>query len=358
MQPESIREQMVPVSINRLWGQDLLIGDQDLTLTIDRFGERYIEPAVAIVANMIDGEGLDQFGGVYNFVGTPGTIPSGATGLTTYATANAVLANHAVPAGNMRSAIVSPTMEVQILGFGANLFNPAKEISEQYRMGKMGTALGLKFSMDQNVSRQTVGALGTAGNIASAPVVDGNNQTGATLNIRGLDHNVNNIFLQNDIIAIANVNGVNPVSYRDFGSLRTFVITANVNSDNNGKAALPISPAISADATSQFQTVTALPVDGAVISVYGVLAANFNNIANVSAAQGWVFHKDAITVAIVPLELPGGLDWSERISNPKIGISMRLLRGFDIKENQRYTRIDVLGGWKLLRPEMAVRVQG
>jgi len=72
MQPEDIREVPFPITVNRLWGQDLQISDQDLTMTIDRFGERYIEPAVETIANTIDGEGCDQATNVYNFVGCLG----------------------------------------------------------------------------------------------------------------------------------------------------------------------------------------------------------------------------------------------------------------------------------------------
>src|SRR5262249_8902758 len=119
LRPEDIRETVVPITLNRLWGCDLDISDQDLTLTIDRFGERYIEPAVAIIANRVDGEGLDQFVNVFNVVGIPGTVP---TSLSTYVNAGVQLDNMATPENSMlRSAIVNPAMQGAILGFGSNL---------------------------------------------------------------------------------------------------------------------------------------------------------------------------------------------------------------------------------------------
>ena len=55
---ENIQETTIPISISQLWGQDMQISDQDLTLTIDHFGDRYIESSAQTVANMIDGDGL------------------------------------------------------------------------------------------------------------------------------------------------------------------------------------------------------------------------------------------------------------------------------------------------------------
>ncbi len=351
MQPEDIREQMVPITVDQLYGQDLLISDQDLTLTIDRFGERYIESAVQAVANMVDGDGCNQYIYVYNQVGVPGTTP---TTLDTYANAGVALANSAVPEGEqLRALVITPLMQAKALGFQNNLFNPAKEIGQQYLTGKMGTAVGFRWNMDQNVARQTLGTL-----TGSTPTVSGTaNQTGNAIATVGWANNTL-VLNQGDIIAFAGVNAVNPISFRDTGALRTFVVTdpGGVTSDGSGNATIHISPDINIDATSPFQTVTAAPGANAVISVYGVLAANFANINAVSSAQAMAFHRDAFTFVCVPMELPGGLDWSERITHPKLGVSMRLTRGFDIKENRRYTRLDLLGGWKTTRPEMAVRI--
>lgn len=346
--PEAIKETVVPVTVNRLWGQDLQISDQDLAMTIDRFGERYVEPGVQIIGNMIDAEGLDLSIGISNAVGTPGTTPST---LATYTAAGVVLANHGTPTGTSRSAVVSPEMEAAALGFGPNLFNPAKEISDQYRTGKMGTAVGLKWSMDQNVTRQTVGAVG--GN----PVVSGANQSGTSIATSGWP-NSTLVLKAGDVVQFTGVNGVNPVSFRDFGALRGFAVTADVTSDGSGLATLPLAVPINASTEDATQTVMALPANGATIRVYNVPSAGFANITGVSSPQGIVFHKEAFALVIAKLEMPGGMEWSEEVSNPKVGMSIRLVRGYDIRENQKYTRLDVLGGWTILRPEFACRVAG
>jgi hypothetical protein len=161
---------------------------------------------------------------------------------------------------------------------------------------------------------------------------------------------------EGDIVSVVGMNGVNPASWRDTGTLRTFVATANVLSNSDGTASIPIAPDINYDTTSQFQTVVAAPPNGNNILVYNIGHANFTNISGVSSAQNMVFHRDAMTLVVVRLEKPGGMEWSEEVYNKQIGLSCRLVRGYDIRGNQKLVRVDVLGGWKLVRPEFLCRV--
>jgi len=115
---------------------------------------------------------------------------------------------------------------------------------------------------------------------------------------------------------------------------------------------------MNADTSSPFQTVTALPADGAAVYVWGQPYTAFANIAGVSTAQGAAFHRDALALAIVKQELPGGMEWSEWAANPKAGMGIRLVRGYVIGTNEKITRLDVLGGVKRVRDEMGVRVCG
>ena len=328
------------------------ISDQDLTLTIDHFGDRYIESSAQTVANMIDGDGCDLFRDVANYApaSTPGVTP---TSLSVYTGAGVILTNNGCPVGNLRSLLVSPDMEAGVLGFGANIFNPAKEISEQYRTGRMGIAVGFKWSMDQNTGAQTVGTL--TGSTPTMTAVA--NQSGSSINTTGWA-NSTLVLKQGDIISIANVNAVNPVSYRSTRKRRTYTVLADVTSSNTGTATINIDPPISADGSSPFQTVDALPAASATIYVYEQAAANFAAISGVVTAQAMAFHKTAFVLATVKQALPGGLDWSEMVVDPKTGLVARLLRGYNFLDNSRYTRFEVLGGWKTVRKELAVRISG
>ncbi len=327
------------------------ISDQDLTLTIDHFGDRYVESSAQTVANMIDGDGCDQYIYVANYA--PTSIPNVTpTNLSVYTGAGVVLTNNGCPVGNLRSLLVSPDMEAGVLGFGANIFNPAKEISEQYRTGRMGLAVGYKWSMDQNVGAQTLGTL-----TGSTPLVTVANQSGSTILSQGWA--INTLVLkQGDIVSFTGSNAINPVSYRSTRKRRTYTVTADVNSDNTGLASIPIFPPMSADGASPFQTVDALPAALAPIFVYETAAAQFSTITGATTAQALGFHKTAFVLATVKQALPGGLDWSEMVVDPKTGLVARLLRGYNFLDNSRYTRFEVLGGWKTVRPELAVRISG
>jgi hypothetical protein len=360
IKPEGIQEQMVPIVINELWGQDLQNSDQDLTMTIDRFGERYVEPSSATIANMIDGDLCDVFSGFFTFVGTPGVLPNS---VATYAQAGVQMTNNGVPRiVSLNAMVISPDMTAAVLGFNANLLNPQKEVSQQYLTGKMGTALNFRFNEDVNIARFQVGALGTAGAIASNPLVDiaggGITNNGATIQTRSWDDSIVNCLNLGDIVQFAGSYAVNPISYRNVGPLRSFVLTSAMTTTAGGVGVCNISPPINADTTSPFQTVTALPADGAQVFVWGLPYTAFSTIANVTSAQGMAFHRDAIALAIVKQELPGGMEWSEWVSSPKAGIGIRLLRGYVIGTNEKITRLDVLGGVKRVRDDMGVRVCG
>ena len=97
-----------------------------------------------------------------------------------------------------------------------------------------------------------------------------------------------------------------------------------------------------------YQNVTALPANLAAITVLG--AANTNTPVNMA------YHKDAFTFVTADLELPRGTDMASRASYD--GISLRFIRDYDITNNKRICRFDILFGFVAQRPEWACRLQG
>ena len=78
--------------------------------------------------------------------------------------------------------------------------------------------------------------------------------------------------------------------------------------------------------------------------------------ATASYPQNLIYHKNAITFATADLILPRGVDMAARANHN--GISLRVLRDYDPINDQMIGRIDVLYGYKVIRPEMAVRLWG
>src|SRR6185295_5936371 len=317
-------ETKTTLTLNNQHHVDLSFTSQDLTLSIDDFSDRFIEPAIAALANKIDAVGLALYADIYNAVGTPGTTP--AT-LLAYLQAGAKLDYEAVPRDGKRSAVIEPTAQVVIVDALKGLFHSSMEIEEQYKSGNMGLTAGLKFSMDQNVVAHTVGPQG------GTPLVNGVPVAGATSFLtKGWTAAAASRLVVGDIFTIASVFAVNPQSRLSTGQLRQFVVTAAFSSDASGNGTVSFQPPMTA--SGQGQTITVLPADGAAITVLGA--------ANTVSPQNLVFHRNAFTMACVDLVLPGGVDMAARVSSKKLGISMRLVRQYDINLDAWPCRLDVL----------------
>lgn len=334
---EDATETQVPVALTKQYGVDISFTSQELTLSIDDFSRRFIKPAVARIANEIDFDGLQLYRTVANSVGTPGTVPNA---LLTYLDAGVALNNNATPMDGERSIVLNPRMEATIVDTLKGLFQSSTQIKQQYEKGQMGTAIGFDWYMDQNVAVHTVGPLG------GTPLVNGAAQTGSNLVTDGWTAAAALRLRAGDVFTIAGVFGVNPQNRQTTGALQQFVVTANVSSDGAGNATIPIFPAIVT--SGAFQTVTGSPADNAAITVIGA--------ANTVTPQGLAFHKDAFTFVSADLQMPRGVDMAARVSDPQTGISIRMVRAYNISTDQFPCRLDVLYGWKELYPENACRI--
>lgn len=326
----------VPITMDTQLHVDMAFTSTERLLDIDDFSDRVIQPSVSVLANRIDALGLLQYKNIYNVVGTPGTVP---ILLLTYLLAGVALDNNAAPMDNQRSLVVNPLMQATIVDALKGLFQQATAIADQYVKGKMGTAAGFDWFMDQNVAAHTVGPLG------GVPLVNGANQTGNVLVTDAWTAGTASRLLQGDTFTIAGVYGVNPQSRVSTGALQSFVVTADM-SDVAGAGTIYIDPPITP--SGQFQTVNAAPADNAALTILGA--------ANTVTPQGLAFHRDAFTMVSADLPLPGGVDKAARASDKQLGLSVRIVSAYDIFNDRFVTRMDVLLGWATLRPEIACRV--
>lgn len=336
---EDHTETSVPLQLSSQFGVDLNFTSKELALSIDEFSDRIIKPAMAVIANKIDFDGLALYKNVANAVGTPGTTPST---LLTYLQSAAKLDYEAAPRDGQRSLVIDPNAQVTIVDALKSLFQSGDQIMKQYENGNMGQAAGYKWSMDQNVNVFTVGPQG------GTPLVNGASQTGSSLVTNGWTAAAAPRLVQGDVFTIAGVFAVNPQTRQTTGQLRQFVVTAAVSSDGSGNATIPIFPAITV--TGAFQTVTASPASGAAITVLG--AANTQSAANLA------FHKSAFVLACADLQLPKGVDMAARVSDKQLGLSARMVRAYDINNDKFPCRFDILYGYKAVYPELACRIQG
>ena len=336
---EDHTETSVPLQLDTQFGVDVNFTSKELTLDISDFSERILQPALATVANKIDYDGLQLYKEVYNSVGTPGTTP---TALKTYLQAGAKMDHEAAPRDGMRSLAIGPDEQVEIVDSLKGLFQSSNQIKNQYEQGNMGMSAGFKWNMDQNIATHTIGAHG------GTPLMAGATVTGATQIVTDGWSASTQVLNEGDIFTIAGVFAVNPQSRQSTGALRQFVATADVTSDGSGNATIPVSPSIVS--SGAFQNVDALPADNAAITVLGT--------ASSTAKANMAYHRDAFAFACADLQLPKGVDMAARVSDKQLGMSVRMVRAYDINNDKFPCRLDILYGWKALYPELACRIQG
>lgn len=344
---QDVTEGKVSLQVNQQKGVDFGFTSKELTLSITELSERVIKPAMVQLANQIDRDLMSLYQKVPNWVGTPGqTVNS----YTDFAKAPERLDEFAVPT-DMRAAVLSPSDHWGLLGSQTSLYiqDAAKGA---YRNGSLGMIGGIDTYMAQNVPTHTVGvATGTplvnggSQNVTYASVKDGDFTQ--SLVTDGWTNSTTGILKAGDVITIAGVYAVNPVTKATLPFLRQFTVTADANSGaSTGPATLTIYPAIIA--SGAFQNVSAAPADNAAITVLGTGGTGYR--------QNLVFHKNAFALAMVPLiSPPGAVDVARKSYK---GTSVRMIPTYDGTNDKSNFRLDVLYGFKAIDPRLATRLSG
>lgn len=354
-------EEYVAVTLNHQFHVDVNFTSRDLTLSLDDFSKRILDPAMAILASKVDYTGLGQYANVYNWVGTPGQNPgtSGGSGLAMYTSpqiflnAGAVLDSMAAPRDGGRSCILSPFAQATSVAGLSGLYQDSGVIGEQYRKGLMGNALGFEFAMDQNVNSFNTGTYsGTAANF-DVNGAQGDSTTAISTLTAKWTSDGSGTLEAGTIFDIDGIYSVNPETGQSTGQLQPFVVTADATIDTT-TFNISISPSIlfnarGVTAKATCYSATGTIADGSQINIRsGATATNYS--------QNLAYHKDAFTLATADLMMPKGVDFSARESFD--GISMRIVRQYDINNDSLPCRIDILCGWKTTRPELACRIFG
>jgi hypothetical protein len=304
---------------------------------LDDFAERVLKPRISQLAASIDADVANAYKGIYSSVGTPGTTP--ATSLVLLQAQQKLNENAATMMP--RYATVNPAANAGLVEGMKGLFNPTDTISKQFKNGMMGTGvLGYdEINMSQSIKTHTTGDWGTAITVTTTISAQGTASVG--LSFTGSSKT----WKQGDVFTIAGVYAVNPQTRETTGSLQQFVVTAD--STGSSTATVTVSPAIYTP-TNALATVDSFPVSGAVVTMLGSASSQY--------AQNLVYHRDAITFATADLLLPNGVDMASRAVHN--GISLRVVRQYDINNDRMPCRIDVLYGYSAIRPQMAARIWG
>jgi len=305
---------------------DFSFSSQELTLNIDDFAARYLEPAVKVIAAGMEADALTMATSVWNTVGTPGVAQTFRNVLT----ARKVLLDNLTPQSRQWQIRINTQDNVDMVDSLKGLFQQSTQIARQYTDGFMGLTGGFEWAENTFLSTYTRGA-------ESGYIVGAGGQTGSTLAVTTGTGAGN----AGDVFTIQGVTRVHPETKVNTGTLQQFVLTAAYA---GGAGNMAIAPAIVTSGPQQ--NVNASPGASAPITFLGT--------ASTANGLSLAYHPEAFTLATADLVMPGGVDMAARASSD--GIAMRVVRQYDINNDVLPCRVDVLYGYAAIRPQLACRL--
>lgn len=300
----------------------------------ERVEEIYIKPAVAYIRQAIESD-LAQFAAQYTSMvsGALGTNPT--TYDATSAAALQALTEMGCPTDDENLGLfVSPAVNRAVKGGALTVFNDQRSIGKQFRTGFVDHSDSFDWFRSNSLYTHT------AGTWAGAVTVNGNGQSGSTLNVTCT---TGDTFKKGDKISVAAVNQINLMSRSTTTSsaagTKTFTITADTTGAASA-AALPIYPPIYAPG-SHYQNVDALPLSGAALTLWpGTTSPNGK-----SGKIGLALYPGAFFVVGMKLEEPeGSVEFCKQFQDPSTGIPIRIIRQWDNRISAMTTRMDSLWG--------------
>jgi hypothetical protein len=204
--------------------------------------------------------------------------------------------------------------------------------------GFVGRADGFDWFETELVSTHTNGSQG------GTPLVDGSStEADGFIHIDGVTSG--NTWTKGTVFTVDGVYKVNPITKDVTPELQDFVVTADTTF-TGGEADVPVSPALYAGSNG-LQNIDALPADGASITLK-------TGSASTGYAQNLAYHKSAFRMVSVPLVMPVNAEFAAQETVD--GITVAVIRDFDVKTRKMITRLDFLGALAAVRPEFADRV--
>jgi len=309
----------------------------EMTMQLDDFAERVLKPRISQLAASIDADVANSFNSIFQSVGTPGTTPSSTQVLL----AAQQKLNEAAAVMQPRYVTVNPAANAALIEGMKGLFNPVSTISAQFKNGMFGEGiLGFnELNMSQSIKQFMTGTRTGAHTVTTTISTQGT----SSIAITGTGTQT---IKKGDVFTVGSVFAVNPQTRESTGSLQQFVATADATAVA-GAYTVNVSPAIYTSSNA-LATVDSFPQSGATVTFLGGASTQY--------PQNLVYHRDAIAFATADLLMPQGVDMASRqVHN---GISMRVVRQYDINNDRMPCRIDVLYGYNVIRPQMAVRLWG
>lgn len=324
-------EQKFTLTVNTQRHVPMRFTSNELTMKLDDFSSRHIEPAMARLAAKVENDALSMKQDVYNAV-YAGTTVSFAEVLQARKKVQDALA----PMMD-RTALLDTQANVDLVDALKGLFHDQTAVRQQYKEGMMGRTASFDFY--ENTLLQTFVAGAAAG--TTNYDVNGATQTSADADTQSLIVDTGTaVIAAGQTFTIAGVNSVHPESKTSTGVLQQFVALTG----GTGSTTLTISPGIVVSGPRQ--NVSAAPANNATITFEGTASTTYN--------ESCLFQKEAFCFGTADLVMPSGVDMASRQNYD--GLSIRLLRDYDIVKDRILTRLDILYGYRTLYRQLAARL--
>lgn len=326
---QDISEESQTLTVATQKGVDVNFSSVELTMSLDDFAKRILDPAMSVLAANIEYDAMSMYKDVYNAVWTPGS----AIAYNNILDGNVLLARGLTPSGS-RTANLNPQDTADLIKDTKTLFNNQGEVARQYKEGHMGRAAGLDFM------ENTLWPGHTCGSENGSYVV--NTSTGITSGTATITTTGGSGTLAvGDVFTVVGVNSVHPETKVDTGVLQQFVVTSAVS----GTGAWAVSPTPITSGAKQNIVINSAGANKTVVVAGTASGADTTSL---------MYHENAFTFVTADLIMPNGVDFARR--EVLDGISMRIVRAYDINNDNLPCRIDVLYGYKTLRPQWATRL--
>ncbi len=352
--PQGINRRNTTVSLDQWMQVSWEWDDYETAVKLERSEEelrtQYWEPAAAALAQQADSRCAQwAYQNASMVAGTLGTDP---TSVTTYYTARQLLEQNAAGELGKRCMLISSSMMTSLGSNITTIFHPGNEISRAWKEGKyIGMLGGFDFYESQSLYSQTAGTwAGTNG----YPIISGAGQSGTSLVITA---NAGDTFNVGDKFSIANVNLVNPMTYRIPGKAynKTFTITQSLTAVGGaGGDTINFLPAIFGPG-SQYQNVDALPANAAALTLWPGTTSPNGKVGTV----GLALTRQAFAMVGAKLYRPTAVERVGFAQDPDTGLSIRTVTAWDPVRSMRINRMDTLFGFgNLYQDNGAVAVVG
>lgn len=336
--PQDIIETVENITIAHQYHALIAYTVQDLTLRIEDFSRMFIQPAIQnIITQMERDIDADAEQELYLFQGSAGS-PINSFGTVDLAGAKLLemgvnIASDAYLAMTVRDG---SSLKAALLNNFTPVFN--EDIVRQSAIGHLSY---FDIFQSQNIVRHQAGA-GPTLTPGDTLTVNGAVGSGNTIILAGATINTLNYFLPGDLISIAGVHSVNPLSRASTGQDMQFVITQAANSNGAGAVTITVAPTIISSTSSPLQNVDIPIPSGAAVT----MVPSYNvNVAYPARAL------DIVCPPLYKLQVP----YASVAVDPETGLSLAVTQIGDILAYQNLMRIDILCGFKW-HPQYAVKL--